>query len=93
MGRVSPEHVQWRNDWRPPIAVRPAPGTPLTPGLALMLVLDSIPTVASGRQAPVTAPLTPEEAEKVSAYIQSRPGPAGHAERMAHFVQAGRERR
>lgn len=81
MGSRNRDHPQWRNDWRPPIPARPRPGQPLNSGLALALMLDSIPTAASGKTPPATAPLTPEEADRIAAYFRSRPGPAGDAER------------
>ena len=73
--------VPWRNDWRPPTSKRPKDGQPLSNGELLLLFLDSVPCVASGCEPPKNAPLTPEENEKVAAYLSTLGGPAGDAER------------
>jgi hypothetical protein len=45
-----------------------------------MLWLDSIPCVRSACEPPENAPLTPEEADMVSEYLETKLGPAAWAE-------------
>jgi hypothetical protein len=61
----------------PPRAKRPRPGQVNGDSL-LMLWLDSIPCVSSGCEPPENAPLTPEEADRVSDYLRTRGGPASN---------------
>lgn len=73
---------------RPPKAVRPPDGVPVGLGTLLMLWLDSLPCVATNGAHPADAPLTPEEAEKVSAYLSRRGGPAAHGEAVRRAARA-----
>lgn len=83
----------WTGGDRPPRPRRPGPGEPVSIPQLVELVLWSIPTAAtlhhpSGTVQPEGGPLTPEEAERVNAYLTARAGPAADGERRRRGEEA-----